>query len=114
MSSRNRRLSPTQREAAAAIFQALRFAEAELREFPVPPRALKLEMRRIIQESGVLQVESIDFALAHSLRPITDGEAYLDRYPEPVQAFVSAYAGEVRLIDTHRIVAEGHVPDSAV
>ena len=114
MSSRNRRLSPTQREAAAAIFQALRFAEAELREFPVPPRALKLEMRRIIQESGVLQVESIDFALAHSLTPITDGEAYLDRYPEPVQAFVSAYAGEVRLIDTHRIVAEGHVPDSEV
>ncbi len=114
MSSRNRRLSPTQREAGAAIFQALRFAEAELREFPVPPRALKLEMRRIIQESGVLQVESIDFALAHSLTPITDGEAYLDRYPEPVQAFVSAYAGEVRLIDTHRIVAEGHVPDSEV
>jgi len=114
MSSRNRRLSPTQRKAGAAIFQALRFAEAELREFPVPPRALKLEMRRIIQESGVLQVESIDFALAHSLRPITDGEAYLDRYPEPVQAFVSAYAGEVRLIDTHRIVAEGHVPDSEV
>ena len=114
MSSRNRRLSPTQREAAAAIFQALRFAEAELREFPVPPRALKLEMRRIIQESGVLQVESIDFALAHSLTPITDGEAYLDRYPEPVQAFVSAYAGDVRLIDTHRIVSEGYVPDTEV
>ena len=114
MSSRNRRLSSAQREAGAAIFQALRFAEAELQAFPVPPRALKLEMRRIIQESGVLQVESIDFALAHSLTPITDGEAYLDRYPEPVQAFVSAYAGDVRLIDTHRIVSEGHVPDTEV
>ncbi len=110
MSSRNRRLSPFQREAAGVIFAALRFAEEELRIFPVPPRALKLEMRRMIEESGVLQLESIDFALANSLLPIMDGEAYLDRYPEPVQAFVSAYAGEVRLIDTHRIVAQGNAP----
>jgi hypothetical protein len=69
-------------------------------------------MRKMIQASGLLQVESIDFALAESLTPITDGEALLDRYPEGVQAFISAYAGEVRLIDTHRIVARGYpVPE---
>lgn len=112
MSSRNRRLTSDQKAAAAAIYAALRFAEEELQLFPVPPRALKLEMRKMIQASGLLQVESIDFALAESLTPITDGEALLDRYPEGVQAFISAYAGEVRLIDTHRIVARGYpVPE---
>ncbi|MDG1253176.1 MAG: pantoate--beta-alanine ligase [Schleiferiaceae bacterium] len=108
MSSRNRRLNPEQTAAASAIFAALSFAEEELQLFPVPPRALKLEMRKMIQASGLLQVESIDFALAESLTPITDGEALLDRYPEGVQAFISAYAGEVRLIDTHRIVPHGY------
>ena len=65
-------------------------------------------MRSIIEAGGQLKLEDISFALADSMTPVTDLERYLDRYPEPVQCFVSAYAGEVRLIDTHRVVQSGH------
>lgn len=110
MSSRNRRLTPRQREFAPQIFEALRFAQEELAVFPVPMKALVREMRSIIETGGQLKLEDISFALADSMTPVTDPERYLDRYPEPVQCFVSAYAGEVRLIDTHRVVQSGHSP----
>ncbi|MFM1884006.1 MAG: hypothetical protein RL168_190 [Bacteroidota bacterium] len=108
MSSRNRRLTADQRKAAPQIFQALRFAQEELAVFPVPLNALRREMRAIIEAGGQLRLEDISFALAESMTPVTDPEKFLDRYPEPVQCFVSAYAGEVRLIDTHRVVLQGH------
>ena len=108
MSSRNRRLTPRQREFAPQIFEALRFAQEELAVFPVPMKALVREMRSIIETGGQLKLEDISFALADSMTPVTDPERYLDRYPEPIQCFVSAYAGEVRLIDTHRVVQSGH------
>ena len=110
MSSRNRRLTPLQREFAPQIFEALRFAQEELAVFPVPLKALVREMRGIIEAGGHLKLEDISFALADSMTPVTDPERYLDRYPEPIQCFVSAYAGEVRLIDTHRVVESGHSP----
>lgn len=109
MSSRNRRLTPTQRQSAAQIFNSLRFAQEELAVFPVPLKALVREMRAIIEAGGALKVEAITFALADSMTPVTDPERYLDRYPEPIQCFVSAYAGEVRLIDTHCVVPQGHI-----
>ncbi len=108
MSSRNRRLTADQRKAAPQIFQALRFAQEELAVFPVPLKALVREMRAIIEAGGQLQLEDISFALADSMNPVTDPEKYLDRYPEPIQCFISAYAGEVRLIDTHRVVLQGY------
>ena len=108
MSSRNRRLTADQRKAAPQIFQALQFAQDELAVFPVPLKALRREMRAIIEAGGQLKLEDISFALAESMTPVTDPEKFLDRYPEPVQCFVSAYAGEVRLIDTHRVVLQGH------
>ncbi|MEK9829482.1 MAG: pantoate--beta-alanine ligase [Schleiferiaceae bacterium] len=108
MAARTRRLTPLQREFAPQIFEALRFAQEEIAVFPVPIKALVREMRSIIEAGGQLKVEDISFALADSMMPVTDPERYLDRYPEPVQCFVSAYAGEVRLIDTHRVVQIGH------
>jgi len=108
MSSRNRRLTPLQRVFAPQIFKALHFAEEELKVFPVPMKALVREMRRIIEAGGQLKLENISFALADSMTPVTDPDRHLDRYLEPIQCFVSAYAGEVRLIDTHRVVKTGY------
>ncbi|KRO59553.1 MAG: hypothetical protein ABR98_04110 [Cryomorphaceae bacterium BACL7 MAG-120910-bin2] len=109
MSSRNRRLTKAQTREAAVIFEALRFAEAELSWFPVPSLALKREMRAMIQATGSLRVDAIDFALADSLQPVRDPDRPLDRYSEPIQCFVSAFAGDVRLIDTHCIVPKGPI-----
>ena len=104
MSSRNRRLSAAQKELAATVFRALQFAESEIAQFPVPPQALIHEMKRGIEKAEELIVERIYFALAESLRPIEDMERPLDTYTEPVQCFISVFAGGVRLIDTHRVV----------
>lgn len=101
MSSRNSRLNSKQKKAAASIFRALKFAEKEIRIFPVPPDALKREMKAIIHSSGELRVEKILFAFSNSLDLINDPNSPLDHYNESVQCFISAFAGEVRLIDNH-------------
>jgi len=101
MSSRNSRLNTKQKKAASSIFRALKFAEKEIRIFPVPPEALKREMKAIIHSSGELRVEKILFAFSNSLDLINDPNSPLDHYNESVQCFISAFAGEVRLIDNY-------------
>ena len=101
MSSRNSRLNAKQKKAAASIFRALKFAEKEIRTFPVPPDALRREMKAIINSSGELRVEKILFAFSNSLDLIDDPDSPLDHYNESVQCFISALAGDVRLIDNY-------------
>lgn len=103
MSSRNSRLNTKQKKAAASIFRSLKFAEKEIRTFPVPPDALRREMKAIINSSRELRVEKILFAFSKNLELITDPDSPLDHYNENIQCFISAYAGEVRLIDNYCI-----------
>ncbi|CAI8362318.1 MAG: Pantothenate synthetase [Owenweeksia sp. TMED14] len=102
-SSRNFRLSAKQKKAAASIFQALKFAEKEIKIFPIPPIALEREMKSIINSSGFLKVEQIEFVFADNLDLIKSQDYPLDHYQRDVQCFVSAFAGDVRLIDNYRI-----------
>ena len=99
MSSRNRLLRPEQRAAAPAIFRALQWAAREVSEFPVPPKALKRELRKEIERDQLLKVESIDFVFSDTLEGVADPDRPVDTYGRSVQTLASVYAGEVRLID---------------
>ena len=103
MSSRNSRLNVKELKAAASIFKALKFAEKEVKFFPVPPAALIREMRSIINSTGLIKVEKIAFAFSDNLDVISDPDSPLDQYNKKVHCFISAYAGDVRLIDNHFI-----------
>lgn len=99
MSSRNRLLRPEQRAAAPAIFRALQWAAREVSEFPVPPKALKRELRKEVEREQLLKVESIDFVFSDTLEAVADPDRPVDSYGRSVQTLISVYAGEVRLID---------------
>jgi pantoate--beta-alanine ligase len=99
MSSRNRLLSAEQRAAAPAIFRALQWAAREVAEFPVPPKALKRELRKEIEREQQLKVEAIDFVFSDNLQALTDPDRPVDSYGRSVQTLISVYAGAVRLID---------------
>lgn len=99
MSSRNRLLTKAQRAAAPAIYRALQWAAREVAEFPVPPKALKRELRKEIEREHELKVEAIDFIFSDNLEALTDPDRPVDRYGRSVQTLISVYAGEVRLID---------------
>ncbi|MFM8565283.1 MAG: pantoate--beta-alanine ligase [Bacteroidota bacterium] len=99
MSSRNRLLSAEQRAAAPAIFRALQWAAREVAEFPVPPKALKRELRKEIEREQQLKVEAIDFVFSDNLQALTDPDRPVDSYGRSVQTLISVYAGGVRLID---------------
>lgn len=99
MSSRNRLLSAEQRAAAPAIFRALQWAAREVAEFPVPPKALKRELRKEVEREQLLKVESIDFVFSDTLEAVADPDRPVDSYGRSVQTLISVYAGEVRLID---------------
>jgi pantoate--beta-alanine ligase len=99
MSSRNRLLSPEHRAAAPAIYHNLLWAAQEVREFPVPLRALQRELQKEIEKHQLLKVESIDFVFSDNLEPLTDPDRAVDTYGRSVQTLISVYAGNVRLID---------------
>ncbi len=99
MSSRNRLLSAEQRAAAPAIFRALQWAAREVAEFPVPPKALKRELRKEIEREQQLKVEAIDFVFSDNLQALTDPDRPVDSYGRSVQKLISVDAGAVRLID---------------
>ena len=103
MSSRNLRLNAKELKAAACIFQALKFAEKEVKLFPAPPAALIREMKSIINSTEYIKLEKITFAFSDTLVAIGDPDFPLDHYNKKVHCFISAFAGDVRLIDNHFI-----------
>ncbi len=103
MSSRNLRLNAKELKAAASIFQALKFAEKEVKLFPAPPAALIREMKSIINSTEYIKLEKITFAFSDTLVAIGDPDFPLDHYNKKVHCFISAFAGDIRLIDNHFI-----------
>ncbi len=100
LSSRNRRLSPEERAAAPAIFQALlsawqAFQDGERLEV-IRQRALHR-----LQQAG-LRPEYFEVVDGHTLLPLSEGER--SGY---VVACAAAWAGEVRLID-NLVLQEKH------
>lgn len=92
MSSRNRYLSPEQRNAAATLPQAMRSAIARIEAGEVPAPALA-ELTQALDAAGFHQIDYAGLADAISLDPV---DAVGER---PVRLLVAARIGTTRLID---------------
>lgn len=100
MSSRNRRLTPEQRADGSAIFAALQaIADSQGGLSPV---AIQSQMTDWIQRGGTLTVEAINVVCADDLARLEPLVALRDQ-GKNVQVMVSAFAGEVRLIDNLKV-----------
>jgi pantoate--beta-alanine ligase len=86
MSSRNRYLTPDQREQALGLYRALQSCMAAQRT-----ATAELLMRGTLEEHG-LDVEYATVRRASDLLPVTD-------FHEPTRALIAARLGAVRLID---------------
>ena len=91
MSSRNLRLSPTERKTASTIYRSLLSIKDNLQQGDLGN--LQLNAKKILAEQG-LKVEYVAIANAQTLEitQFWDGE-------KPLVALVAAYMNEVRLID---------------
>lgn len=98
MSSRNRRLSPEQR-AAAAVVPHLLDAVARVVVPPVSTADLVAIAERTATSEPLARLEHLDIVDAETLEPVdvVDGT-------RPVVALVAVWFGDVRLIDNRRLV----------
>jgi len=92
MSSRNVYLSPTERQTALLLSQALQLANSLAHDAQSTPSDIEAAMRRLLEsETGV----RIDYAVLvdpHTLAP-------LERLQSPMVALIAARVGTTRLID---------------
>lgn len=91
LSSRNVRLSPTERQTAATLPAALLAASVRLADGAAVDRTLA-EARENILAGGYREVEYLELRSADDLRPLSE----LDR---PARLLVAAWLGQTRLID---------------
>ncbi len=93
LSSRNAKLTPEQRQAAAAIFQALELAQQALGDGTTDPVALISVVQERIEQEPLLQVDYISVAKPDDLEPV-DGPI-----EQGALLLVAVFAGEIRLLD---------------
>lgn len=92
MSSRNRRLSPQQRQQAVVLFSTLQYLARNARRLPLP--TLEAEAAQQLLDAGFGTVDYATIADAHTLEPVSDPAP-----DQPLVALAAAWLGEVRLID---------------
>lgn len=95
MSSRNIRLTPGHRAVAPKIFQALALATAKIPE--ATPDQLRQFVTTTLNQTGLLEVEYVEFADESTLVPVTAWSESAN-----IRCFIAVQAGEVRLIDNLR------------
>jgi pantoate--beta-alanine ligase len=92
MSSRNRRLTPENRKAAAALFRALQAAEAEGRSGQTSAAGLVAAARDVLEQQPAVRVQYLEVVHPQTFDPV-------DRVPPEALLVVAAHVGSVRLID---------------
>ena len=95
MSSRNKRLSPQQLEAATIIHKSLQMAAAHFSEKSIP--VLNAMIAANFKESN-LTLEYFEIANEKTLKT-----AQRKRKENTYRGFIAAFVGEVRLIDNYRL-----------
>jgi pantoate--beta-alanine ligase len=100
MSSRNVRLSPEQRIAAAVLHKALEAAEERIISGETNADSLREQMRRIIHSEPIAKLDYVSAANPRTLKEVeeVDGGVLLS---------MAVYFGDVRLIDN--ILIEGDI-----
>ena len=94
MSSRNARLSPTHREEAPILFQAMEMGQRQIRDGETAPLAVMETMMSTILKNSTFDVDYlniVDPTTLEDLDSVSPAQAYL--------IALAAYAGPVRLID---------------
>jgi pantoate--beta-alanine ligase len=91
MSSRNRRLSPEEREISPVIYRALQAARASVAAGGGPADARRAALG-LLGRAPQLRVEYLDVVDPESMAPV-------DEVTGPVRVAVAAYLGQTRLID---------------
>ncbi len=97
LSSRNKRLSDVQREAAPYIYEVLKFAKKNYKI--TPPQLLKNIVSKLINNKQEFNLEYFEFADDKNLQPINSWKSATG-----VIGFIAVWLGEVRLIDNIRII----------
>lgn len=105
MSSRNVRLTPGHRRAAPLIYQTLLSAASGTGS--ESPDQLRNFITSTLDNTGLLEVEYVEFADETTLAPVT---SWSDS--ENIRCFIAVQAGEVRLIDNLKINHKVHQANS--
>ena len=92
MSSRNVRLSPTERAQASVLYRALAAARVAIEKGERDAERLKAGIRAVLADADLAKVEYVEIADSETLRPV----AVVDR---PVLVAGAVFFGAVRLID---------------
>jgi pantoate--beta-alanine ligase len=92
MSSRNRHLTPSERQRASAIFRALSAGRQLLEQGQRSAAVLRDRMRGILVEAGIQRVDYVSVADRESL-------VELDVVADRAVLLIAAFVGETRLID---------------
>jgi len=92
MSSRNRRLSPEERRAAPALYQALLAARSAIQRGGIEPAAVKDAALAVLLGFPQLRVEYLEIVDDATQQPV-------ERIDGPVRVSLAAWLGQTRLID---------------
>jgi pantoate--beta-alanine ligase len=92
MSSRNRRLGPDERRAAAALYRALKSAQAEAHKGQASAAAVIAAGREVLEQEPAVSLQYLEVVSAQTFDPV-------DRVSSGALVVVAAHVGSVRLID---------------
>lgn len=96
MSSRNRRLSVPQREAAVLLYKAL--SDAKAMALNSSTEQIKQHVKGLFDENKIMELEYFEIINPYDFEPIEGNVS------DPAHAVIAAYAGEIRLIDNLALV----------
>ncbi|MGD0615034.1 MAG: pantoate--beta-alanine ligase [Verrucomicrobiota bacterium] len=98
MSSRNTRLKGDLRAQAAALWRAIRRAQAVVRQStaPVPAKRLRAEVEKLIDREPAARLDYVEFFEPETLLPVTGVR-------RGTQMALAAWVGKTRLIDNARL-----------
>jgi pantoate--beta-alanine ligase len=103
LSSRNRYLSAGQRQAAAALYRALKAAAIRVAEGATDAGEVQAEALAILQQEPQVHVEYLEVVDPDEMQPV-------DRIAGPVRIAGAIRVGETRLIDNLLVLGESEQP----
>ena len=92
MSSRNKRLTNAGRRAAPVLYKALKVGKSLFDLGEVETSKLLSEVKKIVQEEKLIQLQYLEAVHSQTLQPVT-------RIEKGTMLAVAAFVDEVRLID---------------
>jgi pantoate--beta-alanine ligase len=100
LSSRNRYLSPAERDAATALYRALERAQQAVTRGEREGNRVRQILRQTIESEALARLDYIEVASADTLEPLDDLAP-----PRPAVALLAAWVGSTRLIDNMLLTA---------